>query len=291
MAYWDREKEVLYLLAQNSSNDEKFENLMIEIPSTISRGLFPTLLMKDLEDFIGRLLGKTKTMIEKIMDGRSSWNLPKYEIEWIEGIVNNPEPLDDTPADEPGDETEEEEEEVDNSGGGDNGKDEKDNGGKKRTPDKGLGGSRGKGGHTGSRGPGRSPNTHKNQSKFHSYVQTNPGDDEEQKEIARSENWTDPVNRAGMAIVIAYEKECKRHPIDMNKEKGENFPGYDVTSKETTNKEIERIIEVKSISGEWGQRGVTMSRTQFKAAQEYKNKYWLYIIEKVSDEHPQIIMI
>ncbi len=77
----------------------------------------------------------------------------------------------------------------------------------------------------------------------------------------------------------------------MNKRERKNFPGYDIESKETTDTIVERIIEVKSTAGVWGHRGVALSQAQFTTAQEKKDLYWLYIVEKVNDEHPRIIMI
>jgi hypothetical protein len=57
--------------------------------------------------------------------------------------------------------------------------------------------------------------------------------------------------------------------------------GYDVESRSTTG-EIERYIEVKAISADWGDRGVTLSQAQFTTAQELKEHYWLYVVENPS---------
>lgn len=47
--------------------------------------------------------------------------------------------------------------------------------------------------------------------------------------------------------------------------------------------EIVRWCEVKSLSGAWGDRPVTMSHTQFEWAQEKGDAYWLYVVEHADD--------
>ena len=50
-----------------------------------------------------------------------------------------------------------------------------------------------------------------------------------------------------------------------------------------------RYIEVKSTSGIWdSQNPAQMHRTQFERAQEYGDRYWLYVVEHVESENPQI---
>ena len=38
-------------------------------------------------------------------------------------------------------------------------------------------------------------------------------------------------------------------------------------------------MELRSVSAAWGERGVTLSQPQFKAAQDLKERYWLYVVE------------
>ena len=47
--------------------------------------------------------------------------------------------------------------------------------------------------------------------------------------------------------------------------------------------EIVKWCEVKSLSGAWGDRPVTMSHTQFELAQEKGDAYWLYVVEHAGD--------
>lgn len=57
-----------------------------------------------------------------------------------------------------------------------------------------------------------------------------------------------------------------------------NNPGYDVESRDGSG-EIVRYIEVKSLSGAWGEKGISLTRTQFEKARELGERYWLYVVE------------
>ena len=78
--------------------------------------------------------------------------------------------------------------------------------------------------------------------------------------------------------VCSYEKERGR----IAKQMAQTNPGYDIISHDPLTSE-ERIIEVKGIMGEWNQTGVGLSRTQFSNAQNFGDRYWLYVVENVSN--------
>ena len=59
-------------------------------------------------------------------------------------------------------------------------------------------------------------------------------------------------------------------------------PGFDLYQTNADG-EIVKWCEVKSLSGAWGDRPVTMSHTQFKFAQEKGDAYWLYVVEHAGD--------
>jgi len=82
------------------------------------------------------------------------------------------------------------------------------------------------------------------------------------------------IDRCGMAKVLAYERETGRTPQDM----GPTHEGYDIESKNDGG-EIERYIEVKSLSGSWEPMGVLLTKPQFEKARELGEKYWLYVVE------------
>jgi len=86
------------------------------------------------------------------------------------------------------------------------------------------------------------------------------------------------------AAVCAYERDRGRVAEQM----AQTHPGYDIISRNQLTGE-ERFIEVKGVNGEWNQTGVGLSRLQFSNAQDYGDRYWLYVVEFVSDpEHIRV---
>lgn len=84
--------------------------------------------------------------------------------------------------------------------------------------------------------------------------------------------------------VCAYEKKRGRMPEQM----AQTHPGYDIISINPVTGE-DRFIEVKGVNGEWNQTGVGLSRLQFSNALDYGDRYWLYVVEFVSDpEHMRV---
>jgi hypothetical protein len=92
------------------------------------------------------------------------------------------------------------------------------------------------------------------------------------------------VEVVSRAAVCAYEKARGRVAEQM----AQTHPGYDIISRNPQTGE-DRFIEVKGVNGEWNQTGVGLSRLQFSNAQDYGDRYWLYVVEFVSD--PQHIRV
>lgn len=82
------------------------------------------------------------------------------------------------------------------------------------------------------------------------------------------------IDHAGVNRVIIEEQKSRR----IAKEMPANNPGYDVESRDGSG-EIVRYIEVKSLSGAWGEKGISLTRTQFEKARELGERYWLYVVE------------
>jgi hypothetical protein len=57
-----------------------------------------------------------------------------------------------------------------------------------------------------------------------------------------------------------------------------NNPGFDMRSTAPDGSD-ERVIEVKGLSGEWGEAGVPLSVIQFHMAQQEGENYWLSVVE------------
>lgn len=92
------------------------------------------------------------------------------------------------------------------------------------------------------------------------------------------------VEVVARSAVCAYEKERGRVAEQM----APTHPGYDIISRNPLTGE-DRFIEVKGVNGEWNQTGVGLSRLQFSNAQDYGDRYWLYVVEFVSDpEHIRV---
>lgn len=86
------------------------------------------------------------------------------------------------------------------------------------------------------------------------------------------------VEVVARTAVCAYEKARGRVAEQM----AQTHPGYDIISRNPLTSE-DRFIEVKGVNGEWNQTGVGLSRLQFSNAQDYGDRYWLYVVEFVSD--------
>ncbi|MEM2915109.1 MAG: DUF3883 domain-containing protein, partial [Candidatus Bathyarchaeia archaeon] len=87
------------------------------------------------------------------------------------------------------------------------------------------------------------------------------------------------VDQAGIDKVLDYEHKAGRFPKDM----GPTHKGYDIESSNGKG-EIERYIEVKSLSGDWDLMGVHLTKSQFEKAMELGDKYWLYVVERAESE-------
>jgi hypothetical protein len=116
-----------------------------------------------------------------------------------------------------------------------------------------------------------------------SYPHPKPGKDYDTEEEPESE--AEEIGDIGEKIVKKYEEERQegREAEQMPK----NNKGYDIKSKfgdET------RYIEVKATKSYWGLRGVPVSYAQYKAALEYGEAWWLYIVEHAKDPHHQPVI-
>lgn len=58
-------------------------------------------------------------------------------------------------------------------------------------------------------------------------------------------------------------------------------PGYDIVSTGPDGKR--RLIEVKGLEAEWSERGVKLSHVQYGMAQQYREEYWIYVVEHARD--------
>jgi len=107
-------------------------------------------------------------------------------------------------------------------------------------------------------------------------VEDAPDPDEDVPEDIRMQ-----IDRMGMVRVMKYENAHGRTPKDMNEVRA-NHPGYDIESTDVSG-EI-RYIEVKSLRGDWGRKGVKVTLTQIETGEKYQRQFWLYVVERAEVE-------
>lgn len=120
------------------------------------------------------------------------------------------------------------------------------------------------------------PDADQEQNRFYTYVV--PSGTREARMARRADNPAPHVDRAGVDRVLAYERAAGRIP----EEQVHGNPGFDVLSRDG-NGSVTRIIEVKSTSGRWAERGVPVSKTQVSENEEQGDRFWLYVVEYATD--------
>jgi hypothetical protein len=137
------------------------------------------------------------------------------------------------------------------------------------------------GGSQSNRHAGTSQSQSRNQGRLRSYVVK--GDSKNTEPNSDAQKHRTEVDKAGIECVKLFE-EAQGRVVDI---KPHTHEGYDIESKDAAGK-IVRYIEVKSLSGVWGTRGVSVHRSQFKFAQKLGTEYWLYVVENALSSRPAI---
>ncbi|MFH1905954.1 MAG: DUF3883 domain-containing protein [Chloroflexota bacterium] len=140
-----------------------------------------------------------------------------------------------------------------------------------------------KGGNGGHRPPSNRP-----RGKLRTYVipagrdgNGDKGDDDDDKQHHRTE-----TDKAGIKKVLDYEIKHDRDPKEMD----HTHEGYDIESVDQSRNR--RYIEVKSLSGLWGERNAPgMTRPQFDYARRDGDQYWLYVVERATEEDYRIYCV
>ncbi|WP_457593029.1 DUF3883 domain-containing protein [Hydrogenimonas sp.] len=66
-----------------------------------------------------------------------------------------------------------------------------------------------------------------------------------------------------------------------------NNKGFDIYEKDQSGETI-RYIEVKTLTGQWGEGGVSLTPTQFEFAKKNIDKWWLFVVEGINTETPKV---
>lgn len=92
------------------------------------------------------------------------------------------------------------------------------------------------------------------------------------------------IAQAGVSRVMQFEHEEGRHPREMPP----LHKGNDIESDDADGS-IERVIEVKSIPGEWLGAEAGLTKPQVEKARQLRHQYWLYVVENaLDDDHYRI---
>ena len=80
-------------------------------------------------------------------------------------------------------------------------------------------------------------------------------------------------------MLLSKDNDFQKAPI--------NNKGFDIYEKDT-NGQIIRYIEVKTLTGQWGQGGVGITEHQLEFAQKEKDKWWLFVVENINTDNIRV---
>ena len=152
----------------------------------------------------------------------------------------------------------------------------------------GSGGGSGGGQGTGGRKPrsGGSDVRTRRQTRLRSYVVETDEDEGVRGTVGDEAPDLSPIDMAGVARVVEYERKCGRDPREM----AHNNAGFDVESYDKRG-ELARRIEIKSTGSQWSIAGVMLSRRQHQQAVEDGDLFWLYVVENAQGDGFKIYRI
>jgi len=135
--------------------------------------------------------------------------------------------------------------------------------------------------------------------RLHSYVEPSEGGREEpaDDEGGGEQSEQNLVERLGIKVALAYERQHGREP----EEQGHSYEGYDIISYEKASAPansdraqragVARIIEVKATKYAWDGWGIGLTAPEYRAAQKWGDKYYLYVVEHVSDDQAPMLYV
>ena len=109
---------------------------------------------------------------------------------------------------------------------------------------------------------------------FISYVAVRADEDEPDPDGLEHQQRLELESRA-IECILQQEPLLQRTPL--------NNPGFDLVENNAAGRPV-RWVEVKAMTGTMESRPVGISHTQFFAAQEYGDRYWLYVVENAGSE-------
>jgi len=110
------------------------------------------------------------------------------------------------------------------------------------------------------------------------------GNNQEQKSQKESAK---EIGDKGENYILTH-KETLRLSKDNYFQKAQiNNKGFDIYEKDNSG-QIIRYIEVKTLTGKWGQGGVGLTKDQLEFAQKEKDKWWLFVVENINTDNTKV---
>ena len=111
------------------------------------------------------------------------------------------------------------------------------------------------------------------QRKFVSYVAVSPDEEAGTPDTLEHQRRM-KLEKQAIDLILSKEPNLRKTPT--------HNPGYDLTEEDIEGNTV-RWIEVKSMAGTLMESPVTMTRKQFEIANERRDSYWLYMVEKAGN--------
>ncbi len=118
------------------------------------------------------------------------------------------------------------------------------------------------------------------------YVEHDELDEVELEQRERAESKAKLTGDKAEKWIVQFESSRGR----MVRRMPPNNPGYDIESVDPETGEV-FYIEVKGTEELWDGYGVTITPTQYEFAKEHGDSFWLYVVEDVCSESPQVYRI
>jgi len=283
LVYFDRSRCLFFY-----SQSVQAEELEIEVAIHIARTLAKGDVARGLEDFIRMMFGKSEQYLQRLVE-RHDWRLPLEEQRWVEqaiaasretedavpigslvapGIVSSGDSeTRNTPTSPTNSETVLREVEPDSYSVHNGAEPQSIH---EHTKDRSIGSN-----ETRPISAGSSPDSHKHRSRISVYP-------EPERRVSDSNRWR-VIEEASLAAVEEYERKRGRRTVRHD----HYHPGWDIDSFEPPfqyDTSPDRRIEVKAVEGAWNDWGVALTPTQYRAALQHPENYYLYVVEYALDE-------
>ena len=110
--------------------------------------------------------------------------------------------------------------------------------------------------------------------------------DAESNECSKQHDHATEIGNRGEDYVIEHAKDYVLSDSNIFDKAPTNNEGYDIRELDSDG-EIVRYIEVKTLTGEWGEGGVAVTPSQLEFAQVYDN-WWLFVVENINTKNTAI---